>query len=45
MIARANGHRGTKRLAKRSPSDPQWTRSELERRMRKLARDHGLPKP
>ena len=44
-IARANGHRGTKRLAQAIKSDPQWTRGELEVRMRKLARDHGLPRP
>ena len=44
-IARANGHRGTKRLAQAIAADPQWTRSELERRMRKLARNHGLPRP
>ena len=43
MIARANGHRGIKRLATAIAGDPQWTRSELERRMRKLARDHKLP--
>jgi hypothetical protein len=45
VIARANGHRATKRLATAIASDPQWTRSELERRMRKLARDHELPRP
>ena len=45
MIARANGHRGTKRLTTAIADDPQWTRSELERRMRKLARDHGFPQP
>ena len=44
-IARANGHRGTKRLAQAIAADPQWTRSELERRMRKLAHNHGLPRP
>lgn len=44
-IARANGHRGAGRLAKAIASDPQWTRSELERRLRKLARQHGLPQP
>jgi hypothetical protein len=45
VIARANGHRGTKRLTKAIAADPQWTRSELERRMRRLARKHGLPQP
>ena len=44
-IARANGHRGTKRLTRAVASDPQFTRSELERRMRRLARKHGLPQP
>jgi predicted transcriptional regulator of viral defense system len=44
-IARANGHRGTKRLASAIRSDPGWTRGELEARMRTLARDHGLPRP
>jgi len=44
-IARANGHRGTKRLASAIKSDPAWTRGELEARMRKLARKHGLPRP
>ena len=44
-IARANGHRGTKRLTRAIASDPQWTRSDLEIRMRKLARKHGLPRP
>jgi hypothetical protein len=44
-IARANGHRGTKRLTKATAADPQWTRSELEIRMCKLARKHSLPQP
>ncbi len=44
-IARANGHRGAGRLTKAIASDPQWMRSELEIRMRKLAREHGLPQP
>jgi hypothetical protein len=45
VIARANGHRGTRRLTKAIAADPQWTRSELDRRMRRLARKHGLPRP
>jgi hypothetical protein len=45
VIARANGHRGTKRLSKAIAGDPQFTRGELEARMRKLVRDHGLPRP
>jgi Protein of unknown function (DUF559) len=45
VIARSNGHRGTKRLASAIKGDPQFTRGELEVRMRKLAREHGLPQP
>jgi hypothetical protein len=44
-IAGANGHRGTNRLTKAIAADPQFTRSELEIRMRRLARRHGLPRP
>jgi predicted transcriptional regulator of viral defense system len=44
-IARANGHRGTKRLTDAIAADPQFTRGELEARMRKLARKHGLLRP
>jgi very-short-patch-repair endonuclease/predicted transcriptional regulator of viral defense system len=43
--ARANGHRGTGILTRAIADDPQFTRSELEARMRRLARKHGLPKP
>ena len=45
VIARSNGHRGTKRLAKAIAADPQFSRSELEIRMRRLARRQGLPQP
>jgi hypothetical protein len=45
VIQRSNGHRGTKRLAGAIKGDPAWTRGELEARMRRLARDHGLPQP
>jgi very-short-patch-repair endonuclease len=45
VIERSNGHRGTKRLIQAIQDDPQFTRSELEARMRKLARKHGLPTP
>ena len=45
VIERSNGHRGTKRLSQAIQDDPQFTRSELEARMRKLARKHGLPQP
>ncbi len=44
-IARANGHRGTKRLTEATQSDPQFTRGDLEALMNQLARDHGLPQP
>jgi very-short-patch-repair endonuclease len=44
-MARANGHRGTKQLADAIADDPQFTRSELEARMRRLVRAHGLPQP
>jgi predicted transcriptional regulator of viral defense system len=45
LLARANGHRGTTRLSQAIQGDPQFTRGELEARMRKLVRDHGLPRP
>jgi Transcriptional regulator, AbiEi antitoxin/Protein of unknown function (DUF559) len=45
VIQRANGHRGTKTLSEAIAGDPQFTRGELEARMRKLVRDHGLPRP
>ena len=45
VIARAKGHRGTKRLTRAIAADPQFTRSELEIRMRTLAREHGLARP
>ncbi|HEV2999978.1 MAG TPA: DUF559 domain-containing protein, partial [Solirubrobacteraceae bacterium] len=41
---RAHGRRGSANLA-RAIGDPDRTRSELERRFRRLCRDHGLPKP
>jgi very-short-patch-repair endonuclease len=43
VIERSNGHRGTKRLALAIQSDPAWTRSDLEIRMRNFVRRHGLP--
>jgi very-short-patch-repair endonuclease len=45
VIQRANGHRATKRLSQAIQGDPQFTRSELEALMNKLARDHDLPQP
>jgi hypothetical protein len=45
VIERSNGHRGTRRLSTAIQDDPQFTRGELEARMRKLVRDHGLPRP
>jgi very-short-patch-repair endonuclease len=44
-IARANGHRGTGTLTQAIADEPQFTRSELEARMRRLARAHNLPQP
>jgi predicted transcriptional regulator of viral defense system len=43
VIARSNGQRGTRRLAQAIKSDPAWTRSELEIRMRRFVRKYGLP--
>jgi predicted transcriptional regulator of viral defense system len=45
VIQRANGHRATKRLSQAIQGDPQFTRSELEALMNKLAHDHDLPQP
>jgi hypothetical protein len=44
VIARANGHRGTRTLSTAIADDPQFTRGELEA-LNKLARDHGLRQP
>jgi very-short-patch-repair endonuclease len=41
---RAHGRRGSGRLA-RAIGDPDRTRSALERRFRRLCREHGLPRP
>jgi very-short-patch-repair endonuclease/predicted transcriptional regulator of viral defense system len=45
VLARSSGHRGRAILERAVASDPQFTRSELEARMRRLAREHGLPRP
>jgi very-short-patch-repair endonuclease len=45
VIARSNGHRGTRRLAHAIAADPQFTRGELEARMLRLVRKHDLPRP
>ena len=45
VIERSNGRRGTRRRSTAIQDDPQFTRGELEARMRKLVRDHGLPRP
>jgi putative AbiEi antitoxin of type IV toxin-antitoxin system/uncharacterized protein DUF559 len=45
VIERSNGRRGTKTLANAIQDEPQFTRSELEGLMRRLARKLGLPKP
>ena len=45
VIERANGHRGTGLLTRAIADEPQFTRSELEARMRRLVRAHNLPNP
>jgi very-short-patch-repair endonuclease len=45
VIQRANGHPGTKTLSDAIAGDPQFTRGELEARMRSLAREHRLTQP
>jgi hypothetical protein len=44
-IARSNGHRGTGVLTQAIADEPQFIRSELEARMRRLVRQYGLPTP
>jgi predicted transcriptional regulator of viral defense system len=44
VLARHEGRRGTKAL-RRATIDPAFTRSELERRFRRLCRRAGLPRP
>jgi hypothetical protein len=46
VIARSNGHRGTRVLAEATArEEPKWTRSELEAWFLGLVRDAGLPEP
>ena len=45
VIARANGHRGTRRLAQATTHEPKWTRNEWEAAFLNLIRDAGLPEP
>ena len=45
VIARSNGHRGTKVLAEATAREPKWTRNEWEAEFLKLTRDAGLPEP
>ena len=45
VIARSNGHRGTKVLAQATRRPMQVTRSEWEDRMLRLVRGAGLPEP
>jgi hypothetical protein len=45
VIARANGHRGAKTLAKATSREPKWTRNEWEAAFLKLIRAAGLPEP
>jgi len=45
VIARSNGHRGTKTLADATKQEPQITKSMWEIRMLALVRGAGLPEP
>jgi very-short-patch-repair endonuclease len=45
VIARSNGHRGTKVLAEATKEEPQITKSMWEMRMLKLVRSAHLPEP
>jgi Transcriptional regulator, AbiEi antitoxin/Protein of unknown function (DUF559) len=45
VIARSNGHRGTKVLKEATRQEPQITKSMWEIRMLKLVRSAGLPEP
>jgi very-short-patch-repair endonuclease len=45
LIARSNGHRGTKILARATAREPKHTRSDWEVRMLTLIRRAGLPEP
>jgi very-short-patch-repair endonuclease len=45
VIARSNGHRGTKVLAEATRQEPRITKSMWESRMLKLVRRAGLPEP
>jgi Protein of unknown function (DUF559) len=45
VIARSNGHRGTKILAEATRQEPQITKSMWEIRMHALVRRAGLPEP
>jgi putative AbiEi antitoxin of type IV toxin-antitoxin system/uncharacterized protein DUF559 len=45
VIARSNGHRGTKILACATTREPKWTRNEWEAEFLRQLRDAGLPEP
>jgi hypothetical protein len=45
VIARSNGHRGTKVLKEATKQEPQITKSDWETRMLRLVRGAGLPEP
>jgi predicted transcriptional regulator of viral defense system/very-short-patch-repair endonuclease len=45
LLARANGHRGTRALAEATALDPKLTKSEWEVRMLRLIRTAALPGP
>jgi Transcriptional regulator, AbiEi antitoxin len=45
VLARANGHRGQRRLGEATAREPKWTRNEFEVRLLKIIRGAGLPEP
>ena len=45
VIARANGHRGTRVLAQATTRKPKWTQNEWEAEFLDLIREAGLPEP
>jgi very-short-patch-repair endonuclease len=45
VLARANGHRGQRALAKATAQEPKWTRSDFEARLLRIVRAAGLPEP
>jgi hypothetical protein len=45
VIARSNGHRGTRVLAQATTREPKWTRNAWEAAFLELVRKAGLPEP